>query len=63
MFGAVDYYLGWVIQPLDPLDQSYYVYERGDTYRPRGYTIRGPRYNCWAFINERIEQDKKYPRG
>jgi len=55
MFGPEDYYLGWVIQPLNVEGTLFYVYERDDTYRPKGFTIRGPRGDAYRFVESRIK--------
>lgn len=50
---AWEYYMGWIIQPLNLSATSYYIYENVDTSRSRGFTF-GSKEDCYSFINTLI---------
>ena len=56
MLGLEDYYLGWVVQPLDSSERLFYVYERDDTSRPKGFLIEGIRGDAYRFIGDKTKR-------
>jgi len=56
MPGQEEYYLGWVIQPLNMQGTLFYVYERDDTSRQKGFIIRGNREEAYWFIDSKTSR-------
>lgn len=54
MFKMEDYYLGWVIQLLEPYGNFWYVYPRDDTRRPLGFTVIGSEMEACRFIESKF---------
>jgi hypothetical protein len=50
MLGTEDYFLGWIIQPLNMQDNLFYIYERDDTSQQRGSIICGSRVDAYRLV-------------
>ena len=48
-----DYYMGWVIQPMDWEGTFFYVYPPDDTDRQKGFYIKGTESDARMFIENR----------
>jgi len=58
MIGSEDYYLGWVIQPLNVFGTLWSVYERNDTIRPKYYIVEGSKGDCLRFIESKLKRNR-----
>lgn len=48
-----DFYLGWVIQPMNWEGTEFYVYPLDDTYGPKSFLIKGTKDQAMSFIENR----------
>lgn len=58
MIGLEDYYLGWIIQPLNMQGTVWYLYNRDDTLRQKGFEIEGNKFDCFKFINRKVRRNR-----
>jgi len=54
MLDSEDFYLGWVVQPLDMEESLFYVYGRKDTPSPCGFLVEGSKRDAFRLIEDRI---------
>lgn len=55
MVPSAEYYLGWVIQPLNWEGTSFFIYPRVDDTGKSGFNLIGSRWAAMAFIERRTK--------
>ena len=55
MVPSAEYYLGWVIQPLNWEGTFYYLYPRIDDTGRSGFNLIGSRWDAMSFILRRVK--------
>jgi len=55
MVPPAEYYMGWVIQPLNWEGNAFYLYPRLDDTGKSGFNLIGSRFAAIAFIERRVK--------